>query len=93
MVLAGPLGPTHSQLPFSPRSKQVLELTFEAAYRLRHEEIGPEHVLLGLFLAREDSDSAFGAALRKISLRLEDLEKAVARVGALESENDMDPRA
>jgi len=33
---------------FGPRAKKVLELSLREAIRLRHHEIGPEHVLLGL---------------------------------------------
>jgi ATP-dependent Clp protease ATP-binding subunit ClpA len=35
-------------IPFSPRSKKVLELSLREAIRLKHKEIAPEHVLLGL---------------------------------------------
>jgi ATP-dependent Clp protease ATP-binding subunit ClpA len=34
--------------PFAPRSKKVLELALREAIRLRHREIGAEHILLGL---------------------------------------------
>jgi ATP-dependent Clp protease ATP-binding subunit ClpA len=33
---------------FAPRSKQVLELSLREAVRLKHKEIGAEHILLGL---------------------------------------------
>ena len=39
------------QIPFTPRSKNVLELAFREALRLRSGDVGPEHILLGL--ARE----------------------------------------
>ncbi len=35
-------------IPFTPRSKKVLELSLREAMKLRHKYIGPEHVLLGL---------------------------------------------
>ncbi len=35
-------------LPFSPRSKKVMELSLREALRLRHDYIGTEHILLGL---------------------------------------------
>ncbi|MFC7544961.1 Clp protease N-terminal domain-containing protein [Plantactinospora sp. GCM10030261] len=35
-------------LPFSPRSKKVLELSLREAIRLKHKHIGTEHILLGL---------------------------------------------
>ena len=39
------------QIPFTPRSKNVLELAFREALRLQSGDVGPEHILLGL--ARE----------------------------------------
>lgn len=38
--------PNH--IPFTPRSKEALELSFHEALRLGHDFIGPEHILLGL---------------------------------------------
>lgn len=35
-------------IPFSDRAKKVLELALREAIRLRHNFIGPEHLLLGL---------------------------------------------
>jgi ATP-dependent Clp protease ATP-binding subunit ClpA len=43
-TLAGGFG----HIPFTPRSKKVLELSLREALRLGHNYIGPEHVLLGL---------------------------------------------
>jgi ATP-dependent Clp protease ATP-binding subunit ClpA len=35
-------------LPFTPRSKKVLELSLREALALKHRSIGTEHILLGL---------------------------------------------
>ena len=35
-------------LPFSPRSKKVLELSLREAIRLKHNYIAPEHIMLGM---------------------------------------------
>ena len=35
-------------IPFSPRSKKVLELSLREAIRLKHNFIAPEHILLGM---------------------------------------------
>jgi ATP-dependent Clp protease ATP-binding subunit ClpA len=43
---------TSGQIPFTPRSKKVLELSLREAKALGHNYIGTEHVLLGL--AREN---------------------------------------
>lgn len=44
------------QIPFTPRSKRVLELALREALFLGHKHIGPEHILLGL--ARENDGVA-----------------------------------
>jgi Clp amino terminal domain, pathogenicity island component len=44
---AGPPA-TVSGVPFTPRSKKVLELSLREALRLGHNYIGTEHILLGL---------------------------------------------
>ena len=36
------------QIPFTPRTKKVLELSLREALRLGHHHIGTEHILLGL---------------------------------------------
>src|SRR3954464_5901002 len=41
-------GPTGGHIPFSPRSKKVMELSLREALQLRHHFIGPEHIMLGL---------------------------------------------
>ena len=35
-------------IPFTPRAKKVLELALREALQLKHNYIGPEHILLGL---------------------------------------------
>jgi Clp amino terminal domain, pathogenicity island component len=35
-------------IPFTAKAKKVLELTLRAALRLGHEQVGTEHILLGL---------------------------------------------
>lgn len=36
------------QVPFTPRAKKVIELSVREALRLHHENVGTEHLLLGL---------------------------------------------
>jgi ATP-dependent Clp protease ATP-binding subunit ClpA len=43
----GRLGPG-GHIPFTPRSKKVLELSLREALALKHKYIGTEHILLGL---------------------------------------------
>jgi ATP-dependent Clp protease ATP-binding subunit ClpC len=37
-----------AHIPFTPRSKKVLELSMREALQLGHDDIGTEHILLGL---------------------------------------------
>lgn len=53
IVQNGPTMATLGQLPFTPRSKIVLELSMEEANRLHHNYIGTEHLLLGLIRENE----------------------------------------
>jgi ATP-dependent Clp protease ATP-binding subunit ClpA len=46
-------GVTTGQIPFTPRAKKVLELSLREAQTLGHEQIRPEHVLLGLLSETE----------------------------------------
>ena len=47
--IVGPVpGPPSGHIPFTPRAKEVLELSLREALRLGHQPIGPAHVLLGL---------------------------------------------
>ena len=41
------------QIPFTPRAKKVLELSLREALSLKHNNIGTEHILLGLVRENE----------------------------------------
>jgi len=43
-------GQLSGHVPFTPRTKKVLELSLREAQRLGHDHIGTEHILLGLVL-------------------------------------------
>jgi ATP-dependent Clp protease ATP-binding subunit ClpC len=43
----GQSAPT-GHIPFTPRAKKVLELSFREALQLHHDYLGTEHLLLGL---------------------------------------------
>jgi len=62
------------EIPFTPRAKRVLELSWDEARQLGHDYIGTEHLLLGLIRERE------GVAWRVLELLrvdIENLRKAV----------------
>jgi ATP-dependent Clp protease ATP-binding subunit ClpC len=48
--------PASQEIPFSPEMKRVLLFAAEEADRLLHDDIGPEHLLLGLL--REERSTA-----------------------------------
>jgi prophage maintenance system killer protein len=48
IVGLGASDPAPGHLPFTPRSKKVLELSLREAMRLGHHQIGTEHLLLGI---------------------------------------------
>jgi ATP-dependent Clp protease ATP-binding subunit ClpC len=62
------------QLPFTPRAKRVLQLSFEEATELGHNYVGTEHLLLGLLRER---DGVAAMVLINLGLKLEDVRKAV----------------
>jgi enamine deaminase RidA (YjgF/YER057c/UK114 family) len=68
--------PTSTEMPFTPEMKQVLQYATEEADRLNHQNIGPEHLLLGVL--REENCPA--AAL----LRRHGLDLAIAREKVVE---------
>jgi ATP-dependent Clp protease ATP-binding subunit ClpA len=70
-----------TKIPFTPRSKQVLEQALQEALRLNHNYIGTEHILLGLTSEREgvgarilldfgvDFDRVHDEVLRRLPVR------------------------
>jgi len=64
---SGSLWPIGGHIPFTPRSKKVLEFSLREAIRLRHSYIGTEHVLLGL-LREGDGLAAEVLVLQGVSI-------------------------
>ncbi len=70
----GPRLPIGGHIPFTPRSKKVLELSLREAIHLRHNYIGTEHILLGLL--REGEGLAAMVLVRR-GLSIEELRQRV----------------
>ncbi|HVF13056.1 MAG TPA: Clp protease N-terminal domain-containing protein [Acidimicrobiales bacterium] len=66
--------PLSGHMPFTPRSKKVLELSLREAIRLRHNYIGTEHILLGLL---REGEGLAAMVLVKQGLGLDDLRRRV----------------
>ena len=89
--IVGPAaGSPARHLPFTPRAKEVLELSLREALRLGHRPIGAPHVLLGLL--REGQGIACQAllvlgadlqALQRVAERVAGAEEVPGRVTAL----------
>ena len=71
---SGPTLPIRGHIPFTPRSKKVLELSLREAIHLRHNYIGTEHILLGLL--REGEGLAAMVLVRR-GLNIEELRQRV----------------
>ncbi|MBX6722205.1 MAG: Clp protease [Dactylosporangium sp.] len=59
---------------FGPRARKVLELALREAIRLRHNYIGPEHILLGIL---REGDGLAAKILTAAGLTLDDLRRQV----------------
>jgi ATP-dependent Clp protease ATP-binding subunit ClpA len=66
--------PIGGHIPFSPRSKKVLELSLREAIRLRHNYIGTEHILLGLL---REGEGVAAMVLVGRSMTLDDLRRRI----------------
>ncbi len=74
LVQSGTAPVNMGQLPFTPRAKRILQLSFEEATELGHNYVGTEHLLLGLLRER---DGVAAMVLVNLGLKLEDVRKAV----------------
>jgi ATP-dependent Clp protease ATP-binding subunit ClpA len=58
------------EIPFTPRAKRVLEVSWQEARRLKHNYIGTEHLLLGVL---HDSDSVAVNVLQNLYVDFDQL--------------------
>ena len=71
----GQVAPT-GHIPFTPRAKKVLELSFREALQLGHNYIGTEHLLLGLI---GEGEGVAAEVLRDLGVDLRSARRAVLR--------------
>jgi hypothetical protein len=78
-------GAVEEEIPFTPGSKYLLELSLEEARQHRHNYIGTEHLLLGLIRLEtiERGDRVGVQVLKKLGVNLQRLKKAVLQAIAL----------
>ena len=67
-------GQRGGHIPFTPRTKKVLELSLREAQRLGHDHIGTEHILLGLVREGEGAGAQIlerqGASLDRVQAQV-----------------------
>jgi ATP-dependent Clp protease ATP-binding subunit ClpC len=66
-----------AHIPFTPRSKKVLELSLREALQLGHNYIGTEHILLGLL---REGHGVAAQVLRQLGVDLNDLRGKVVEL-------------
>jgi ATP-dependent Clp protease ATP-binding subunit ClpA len=82
-IIGDAAGSPSGHIPFTPRSKKVLELSLREAMQLGHNYIGTEHILLGLVREGE------GVAAQVLVARGADLKRV--RVTVLEELKNITP--
>jgi ATP-dependent Clp protease ATP-binding subunit ClpA len=70
-------GVSPGRLPFTPRSKRVLELALREALSHGHDHIGTEHILLGLL---REEDGLAARTLASLGIRVAAVRTQVARI-------------
>lgn len=70
LVQRGPQPVGAGAPPLTPRSKRALEYAAVEAHLMDEKQVGPEHILLGLFRER---DGVAGQALQNLGLELKEL--------------------
>jgi ATP-dependent Clp protease ATP-binding subunit ClpA len=80
------------QIPFTPRSKRVLELALREALSLSHNYIGPEHILLGLV---SEGEGVASRILHDFGADGEAIRNEVARIlsGGAKSREPYEPKS
>jgi len=76
-------------IPFDPRARKALELTFREALRMGHNYIGTEHILLALLELEDGTGVLTGLDLDKAAAEV-DITDAVAAIVAVQAQQNKD---
>jgi hypothetical protein len=68
---------TIGKLPLTPRARKVIEYANKESEKLKHNFVGPEHILLGLL---RQNESVAAQVLMNLGLRLESLRTEIENV-------------
>jgi ATP-dependent Clp protease ATP-binding subunit ClpC len=63
-------------IPYTPRVKKVLTLAVKAAKALNHDQVGTEHILLGLLT---EGDGVAARVLFGLGMNIEDTRKEILK--------------
>ncbi len=77
MIRKGPDGVPLGELPQTPRAKNVIRYSMEEARYLNHDDVGAEHILLGLL---REQEGLGGIVLMNFGLTVENTRKEVIRI-------------
>jgi membrane protein YdbS with pleckstrin-like domain len=83
LVASGPDTIIPTQLPQTPRTKQVIEAANAQSRSLNHNYVGTEHLLLGLMRVEE---GVAARVLRNLGLQLEDVRREVLQLVSQEAD-------
>jgi hypothetical protein len=85
-VRQGATATVGARLPLTPQCRRALQFAREEAARLRHEHVGPEHILLGLL---HEAESAATQVLLGLGLDLDRLREQVQQLPPPENRDVM----
>lgn len=76
-------GVSAKEIPFTPRAKRVMELSWDEARQLKHDFVSAEHILLGII---RQGEGVASHVLIKLGVDLADLRNAI--VDSFSEDND-----
>ena len=77
------------QVPFSPRSKRVIELAGESASQFGHPNIGTEHLLCGLM---KENEGIAAQVLNNFGVKLEQIKDALVKLEVIDGSHGLPPK-
>jgi hypothetical protein len=72
LIQSGPQPTSTRKLPLTPRANQAIEFAAQEASGVHQDQIGPEHILLGLVC---ETDGVAGRVLSSLGLSLDDVRR------------------
>jgi ATP-dependent Clp protease ATP-binding subunit ClpC len=73
-VGVGPDQPGADTIPYTPRAKNALSIAAREAKILKHAQVGPEHIFLGLLM---EGDGVAARVLQRLGVQIEALRRGL----------------